>query len=280
MFPEHTELLLIGYLIESTWTPKTESKRVDTKNQVADMLTKGSFTRDEWNHLLSLFNISHFSSAACSEVMSKRTQKESGEERVTAKSRPMMNLIARSNERAPSTLSSIASECPVKTRHESQSPLSPQAEKYDRTVRPVVSSEGAHRPVVYSHSSSYSEWNVDETWSSQEWNSDELMDDRTGRPVVCSQRAHQFGIEDDETESELSLGSRSFLHRVNDQVRKRQKQSSQDATEDSEEHSVIWGMFMSSTLQASIFMVKNYSDNLHSIKNTEDLTMKTDVRRI
>ena len=31
---------------------------------------------------------------------------------------------------------------------------------------------------------------------------------------------------------------------------------------------------MSSTLRASVFMVKNYSDNLHSIKNTEDLTMK------
>ena len=67
-------------------------KYIDTKNQIADMLTKGNFTRDEWNHLLCLFNISHFRSAACSEVMSKRTQKESGEERVTAKSRPMMNL--------------------------------------------------------------------------------------------------------------------------------------------------------------------------------------------
>ena len=31
---------------------------------------------------------------------------------------------------------------------------------------------------------------------------------------------------------------------------------------------------MSSTLRASVFMVKNYSDNWHSIKNTEDLTMK------
>ena len=31
---------------------------------------------------------------------------------------------------------------------------------------------------------------------------------------------------------------------------------------------------MSSTLQASVFMGKNYSDNLHSIENTEDLTMK------
>ena len=129
-------------------------------------------------------------------------------------------------------------------------------------------------------SSSFSEWNVDKTWSSQEWKSDELMDDRTVRPVVNAEHTDRFIAENDEmnsyaeAESELSLESRSFLHRVNDQVRKRQNQSSKDATKDSDKHSVIWRMFMSSTLQASVFMVKNYSDNLHSIKNTEDLTMK------
>ena len=85
------------------------------------------------------------------------------------------------------------------------------------------------------------------------------MEDRTRRPVDCPQGgAHQFVIEDDERESELSLGSRPFLYRVNDQVRKRQKQSSKAATEDSDEHSVIWGMFMSSTLQASVFLGKNF----------------------
>ena len=73
--------------------PKIQIKYIDTKNQLADILTKGNyFTRDEWNHLLCLFNISHFSSPECSDVMSKRTQKESGEERVTAKSRPMMRF--------------------------------------------------------------------------------------------------------------------------------------------------------------------------------------------
>ena len=61
---------------------------------------------------------------------------------------------------------------------------------------------------------------------------------------------------------------------MNDQVRKRQKRSSMNVTEDGEKHSVIWGMFMSSTLESSVFMGKNYSDNWHSIKNTEDLTMK------
>ena len=53
------------------------------------------------------------------------------------KSRPMMNLIARSNERAPSALSSTAPESPEKSRHESRSPLSSQAEKYDRTGNPL-----------------------------------------------------------------------------------------------------------------------------------------------
>ena len=74
-------------------------KYIDTKNQLADILSKGNSTCDEWNHLLCLFNISHFSSADCFEVMSKRTQKDAGEERVTAKSKPMMNLVSRCSER-------------------------------------------------------------------------------------------------------------------------------------------------------------------------------------
>ena len=39
--------------------------------------------------------------------------------------------------------------------------------------------------------------------------------------------------------SSLKTTKQNLLHRVNEQVRKRQKQSSMDATEDSEEHSVI-----------------------------------------
>ena len=121
---------------------KMQIKYIDTKNQLADTLTKGNFTRDEWNHLMCLFNISHFSSTVCSEAMAKRVQQDSGEERVTVKPRPMMSLIAR----APSTLSSSASESPGKKSYEIQSPWSAKAEKEDRTGRPVVDS----------HKSSYS----------------------------------------------------------------------------------------------------------------------------
>ena len=107
-------------------------------------------------------------------MVSKRTQKDSGEERVTAKSKPMMNLVSRCSERTPDVPASTASESPGKTRHESQIPLSSWTEQQSRTVRPLKDAR----------SSSYSEWNIDEKWSSQEWKSDELREVRTGRPVV------------------------------------------------------------------------------------------------
>ena len=100
--------------------PKIQMKYINTKNQLADILTKGNFTRDEWNHSLCLFNISHFSSTVCSDTMAKRSQLDSGVERVTAKSRPMMNLIART----PSHVSSSTSVSPEKRSYGSQDPWS------------------------------------------------------------------------------------------------------------------------------------------------------------
>ena len=97
---------------------KIQIKYIDTENQLADLLTKGSFTRDEWNHLLCLFNICHFSPTVCSAAMAKLSQQDSGEERVTAKSRPMMNLIART----PSFVSSSTSVRPVKRYYGKQDP--------------------------------------------------------------------------------------------------------------------------------------------------------------
>ena len=49
-------------------------------------------------------------------------------------------------------------------------------------------------------------------------------------------------ISDTVAESDMSFKSRSFLHRVTDRVRKIQDQSlkMQDATQDSNNHSLIW----------------------------------------
>ena len=113
--------------------PKFQIKYIDTKNQLADILTKGNFTRDEWNHLLCVFNISHFSSINSVKAMSKRTQEDSGEERITAKSKPMMSLVSRCSERTPDVLPCTAPQNPVNTRHESQFPLSSRTEEHLRT---------------------------------------------------------------------------------------------------------------------------------------------------
>ena len=65
--------------------PKIQIRYIDTKHQLVDILTKDNFTRDEWNNLLHLFNISHFSSTCCAKnsslisrpkTMAKRMQEQ------------------------------------------------------------------------------------------------------------------------------------------------------------------------------------------------------------
>ena len=132
-----THRVALDWLVDQiNLDPNIQIKYIDTKNQFADILSKGNFTRDEWNHLLCLFNISHISSTVCSEAMA-RVQQDSGEERVTAKSRRMMSLIAR----ASSNLSSPTSESPGKRSCGNQDPWSAKAGKEDRTGQPVVGSD-------------------------------------------------------------------------------------------------------------------------------------------
>ena len=59
--------------------------------------------------------------------------------------------------------------------------------------------------------------------------SEVIPSERSGRPDIDSQEGawpQQFVVGNDETELELSVESRSFVNRVNDQVRKRQKRIS------------------------------------------------------
>ena len=74
---------------QNQFGPKIQIKCVDTRNQLEDMLTKGSFTRDEWDHLLRLLNIMNSSMFSCSHflsnrkkiVMSKRAQESTSKRR-------------------------------------------------------------------------------------------------------------------------------------------------------------------------------------------------------
>ena len=129
------------------------------------------------------FDISHFSSINSLEAMPKRTQEDAGEERVTAKSKPMMNLVSRYRVRDPSVLASTASESLGQTKSESQNvPLSSLN----------VQQTGTGIPVLGASSSNYTEWNIDDKWSSQVTKSGEMLGARTERP-----EDDKFVIDDD-----------------------------------------------------------------------------------
>ena len=108
---------------------------------------------------------------------------------------------------------------------------------YDRSGRPDKTSWRIVRKVRLGHE----EILLDGT--SKSVRNEETLRDRSGRlDDINSQeeaRPQHFVIGNDATELELSLESRSFVNRVNEQVRKRQTRIS-NVTGDGEEHSMTW----------------------------------------
>ena len=222
--------------------------------------------------------------------MAKRAQQDSGEGRVTAKSRPMMNLTART----PSIVSSSASANPGRTSYGHHEPEQPVLD--DRAGRPVEMSR-----------SNYSQ-EYGSSWSSQVWKSGNGEHDRSGKPEqnswdslervdpprgehLLGRTAHSARNEEtihertgrpdsEDTQGKANfekfiVGSDTteFVNKVKNQVRIRQKRMSDDA-EDCTEHSIAWGMFMATTLNAATFMGKSYSTMQNVVQNEEKITLK------
>ena len=100
------------------------------------------------------------------------------------------------------------------------------------------------------------------------------MKDR-GEPISILQEKHGLNNSSLETmkQKKIVIRIKIIRERVNDQVRKRQKRIS-NVTEDGEKHSMIWGMFMTVTMESAVFMGKNYLNICQFIANTTDLTLK------
>ena len=146
------------------------------------------------------------------------------------------------------------------------------------------------------------------SWSPEEWKSGAAEHDRTGKLVGISwdslqevdphreeyllgRNAHSARYEEtihDRTRQPVSehlqgkahfeyfvMGSDAteFVNQVRDQVRIRQKRMSSIA-ENCTEHSIIWGMFMATTLNAATFMGENFSTIQSVVENHESLTLK------
>ena len=146
------------------------------------------------------------------------------------------------------------------------------------------------------------------SWSSQEWKSEAAEHDRSGKPegiswdslqkvdphceeYLLGRNAHsaRYGetIHDRKGQPEKvnyqeqaysenfvrGSDATEFVNQVKDQVRNRQKRMSSIA-ESCNEHSIIWRMFMATTLNAATFMGKNFSSIQSVVKNHESLTLK------
>ena len=88
-----------------------------------------------------------------------------------------------------------------------------------------------------------------------------LFTKERGDPI---QRIPRFIMGSDTTE---------FVNKVKNQVRIRQKRMS-NVAEDCTEHSITWGMFMATTLNAATFMGKSYSTMRNVVQNGEKITLK------
>ena len=187
--------------------------------------------------------------------MAKRVQQESGEGRVRAKSRPMMNLTART----PSFVSSSASSNPGRTSYGNQDPERHVLD--DRTGQPAETPRSDYSHKDYGRSRPSQEWKrgagkrvrsgkpEGNSWDSlQKVNPhreeyllsrtahsaryEETIHDRTGQPVSenLQGKAH---FENFIMGSEIT----EFVNKVRDQVRIRQKRMSSIA-ENCAEHSI------------------------------------------
>ena len=96
----------------------------------------------------------------------------------------------------------------------------------------------------------------------------ELIHDRTGKPVSVHHQEQAYS-----ENCVMGSDAAEFVNKVKDQVRNRQKRMS-NVAESGDEHSIIWGMFMATTLNAATFMGKNISTIQSVVKNHESLTLK------
>ena len=194
--------------------------------------------------------------------MAKRGQQESGEERVTAKSRPMMNLTAR----MPSVVSSSTSSNQGMTSYGYQDP-GKSVVSDDRSGKPENSSppgffkRGLWSILVFSRVEGWScgARSIRETEATS-WDKLKKVEPHREEPLLGgnalfarygetihdgSGKLETVNHQEQAYSEDFVMGSDAaeFLNKVKDQVRNRMS----NVAESGEEHSIIWGMFMATT---------------------------------
>ena len=215
------------------WTPRSKSNMSTPKTNSQTFWPKG--TSHVMNGIIfsfSLLNISIFSSSSCSQAMSKRMQEGNGKERTAPKSKPMVDLVS----------SSMAESSTVPSSTTPTGPVSLRANSHGLGVmvrgKPVVAGTG--KP--------------DASDSNQIQNSQS----GTGKPVAWDS-VIEIDLETPQ-EYETSVESIPLMERVHTRLRIMMNRHPGDRMEDLDKHSLMWWMFVSRTMNATVFLGEDFLD--------------------
>ena len=270
---------------------------IDTK-QLADILTKGNFTRDEWNNLLHLFKISHFSSiccvkcsslTSCSKTMAKRMQERKGERSVGKSKSTAMNLSSHAPTSSSSAKSpklagnSIASKSPGiliatvklerRKRRNSKSDAQRRVLKRDCKMHTLAGWWTQPRILVATKEESGDlELSESET-GSEKYGTGRLVAQKTAtvKPYASSKSDSQGGPKAERIEWSHNLHvSPATIHHteaVFSIVWVIYGREHDDPVDDLDVNMAIWCIFLNATLWAAVHLGQDYEAKLRYVKN-------------
>ena len=266
--------------------PKIQIRHIDIKHQLADLLTKGNFTRNEWNNLLQLFNINHFSSLCCAQnfsfisctkTMAKRMQEQKEEERIVAKSKPTsMNLTSTVSTSSSSVNHPLASKRPgilkasagkpdARARRNSKldAASSSQGRLKDAYLGGLMV-EVAGKPAATDESQELWEFSESESCSNHEKEVTGKLVESINSEISVTSKAgsrkwpHHFHV---------SPAVEPHMEKVYSIVRQIYGGSPTDDLDDIDVNNAIWCIFMNVTLQAAVHLGRDFVQNLRFTKN-------------
>ena len=295
-----THRVALDWLFDrNNFDQKIPIRYIDTKHQLADILTKGNFTRDEWNNLLHLFNISHFSSTCCTKnfsskscsTMAKRIQDQKEEERVVSKSRPAAMNLSSSIATSSSTASSpLASKSPgiltASVKPDSRMSINPSsfdaASTYEVRLKDAYfggSMEKQRRKTSHQEEedSEDSDNPEAEIWyykgkqvaekpiaqNSKAW----------GQPLAHGASSSVDKESQKDTEAtwkhylHISPDTSHYMEAVFSTIREIYGRRPGDPMKDLDVNLAIWGMFTNTPLRAAVHLGNDHDVNLRYVKN-------------
>ena len=202
--------------------------------------------------------------------MAKRQQEGDYDERVVAKSKPVRNMVSRSCAVPSTTPSSTVSSSPAifgskdhEMRFETRTGRHRSANQQESLIKRdrVTNSQERHQDI-----------RSRATLRSPLTREPSQTEDPTActcrlAPIVNSWDAGS-GLETKEECDILSARSISFKEKVNEGLRIILNRLPGKEMKGIDKNSLIWRIFTTSSLHAAIFLGKEYSENLHSTRNT------------